>query len=159
MELAGELFSVTRLKRALLANWRLVVGTTIGTAAASLITAAILPPVYQATATILPRQDQSALGLLAASGAVPGGLPLGGLLGKAMGAVDLVDILSSRAMASRVISALRLRSKLSGWRDQEQLEDKLVKMVKIEPPSLGRQVIVIRADAPSPSLAAAIANG
>lgn len=132
---------------------------TVVTAIAALIISFALPKQYMSEASILPRAGNDASGAIAASLAAQLG-PAAGMFG-GLGSgktAELVEILSSRSMAERIIAVCGLERELKGWKHREDLVTKVQKMTTIVPPSLKNRVIGIKVYAPSPELAAAMAN-
>lgn len=139
-----------------------IAAITLLTAIVTLSVSLVLPKKYVSEATLLPTSSNDpgavfAAGLASQLGAVSslGGI---GMLGSDKG-VELVEILSSRSMAKRVIAEQQLDQRLSGWSNKNQLISALQKITTITPPSLKNKVIRIRVEAPEPELAADIANG
>lgn len=136
---------------------RLIAAITLATTALALALALILPRSYTAKATLLPTQGESG-GMM--SGIAAQLLPSAGMLGLMGGSKssDLVEILSSRSMAERVISVCQLDRELKGWKTRSQLVAQVMEKVSITPPSLKSAIIVVEAEAPSAELAAKMAN-
>lgn len=140
----------------------LIFGITVFTTLSSMGISFFLPKVYLANATVLPTAapdmgSSLAAGISAQLGAAAGFLGgVGSLSGGKSG--DLVDILSSRAMAERVIAACDLERKLKGGTTHNGLVSQLMEMTTIVPPNIKNKVIEIKVEAPGPEQATIIAN-
>ncbi len=116
-----------------------------------------LPRVFEADATILPNTGSEAMSSLATGLASQIGVSgFAGVRGGRTG--DLVEILSSRSMASRVIDKLKLDRVLLGWNTRNELLHKLVDMRSIVSPTSRNKSISIRIEASSATLSASIAD-
>lgn len=81
---------------------------------------------------------------------------LGGLANNQ--SADLVEILSSRSMANRIITRQNLDKELKGWKHRSELTNRLIKMTTIVPPTLKNKTLTIKVEAPTAALASTIAN-
>lgn len=144
--------------------WRqrtLIAGVTSLATCAALGISFLLPKTYTANATMLPNANMNTTGSMAAVLASQLG-PAAGMLGMIGGnaTTDLVEILSSRTMASRVANQLRAdlahESKENLTRAQQV--KKLQKMVEVTAPTIKNRVVDISVSASRPDLAANIAN-
>lgn len=118
-----------------------------------------LPKTYTAESTILPVAGNDTASALAAGIAAQFG-PAAAMLGSMNNGKtsDLIEILGSRTMTTRVIEKCNLEEKLGGWKHRSDLIEKLNEMTTISGPTLKNKLISIRVDAKDPSLSAAIAN-
>lgn len=127
----------------------------------SLAISFVIPKTYAADATILPRMSADPGSAIAAGMAAQLGAAgmLGGLGLASNKTGDLVEILSSRSMAERIIERCQLEREFQGWKTRGQLVNRVLRMRTITPPSIKNKVIGIHVDAPRAELAALIANG
>jgi len=153
----SEGVSLSLLKDPLVRQWRLISACALVAAGLGLVVSFLLPPVFDATATILPRRSQETSSLAMLGASLGAGGAMLDLFSGGKGA-DLTEILSSRAMAERVIHKLSLEQKLKGWKTRNQLVDKVRKLVKVKTPSVRTTAISIVASGPTAELASAIAN-
>ena len=118
-----------------------------------------LPKTYVAEASILPMSSSDPGAALAAGLSAQLG-PMANMLGimSSNKSADLTEILNSRSMANRVITAYNLDKEMDGWKHQSELTSKLKKMTTIVPPSLKSKILTIKVSAPTASLAEKIAN-
>jgi len=126
----------------------------------------LITPTYEATTTILPRQQARGglAGLLAgglgALGEMAGnGLPLNLLSGAANNTpLDLRGILESRSLTERVIKSLQLERLYPKVGNHDELVAAIFKLREIRSPDLRDPFISITAHAADPALAANLAN-
>ena len=147
------------LSRELWQSKRLIAGVTVFTTMSAIILSLVLPKTYSAEASILPLRGGDSSALLAAGIASQLGA-MGGMLGGIPGdkSADLVEILSSRTMANRLIERYSLDKEFSGWKHRSELTTKLRKITTISAPTLKNNTLTIRVEAPKAGLAAQIAN-
>lgn len=119
----------------------------------------VLPQVYESETTLLPREGNSQFSALFAglAGQAGGTLPMGLLGGNNKGA-DLKEVALSRTVLDRVIDKLGLAKKFEDLDSRDALRKKVRKMVKVVPPTLKNNVLIIRAEANDAQLAADLAN-
>lgn len=138
----------------------LILGTAAITALSAMGVSFLLPKTYTADATVLPVTGSDA-GMALAAGLASQMAPAVGLLGGLGGgskSAELVEILSSRSMAERVITNYHLDNELKGWKSKTDLIVRVRKMTTVVGPSLKNKVITIQVKAPRAELAAVIAN-
>ena len=121
-----------------------------------------LPKTFKAEATLLPANapdptNAISAGISSQIGAAAGLLGGMGLLNTNRSA-DLVEILRSRTMASRVIAAGNLDKVLHGWKSKGQLVSQLQEMVTITAPDLKNKLITIQVETSDAALSARITN-
>jgi len=121
----------------------------------------VLPKTYNANATVLPTTNTNTAGSMAAVLASQLG-PAAGMLGMMGGSAttDLVEILSSRTMASRVATELKLdqEKEFKENTTRAQLIEVLQEMVEVTAPTIKNRLVSISVNASRPDLAANIAN-
>lgn len=155
---ANEL-DLVAISRELWRQKKLIIGVTAVTTVSALVISLIMPKVYSAEATILPTRGGDSGALLAAGIAAQLG-PMSSMLGGVSGgkSADLVEILSSRTMANRLIDRYSLEKEFSGWKHRIELTTKLRKTTWISPPTLKNNTLSIRVEASKAELASRIAN-
>ncbi len=161
LSLSEDSFDVIRLYRALWSGRRIIGIVATLTTVVVIVVTLFLPRIYIAEATVLPMTGNDPTSMIAAglssqlgpAASILGGVHLGG--GRT---ADLVEILSSRTMAGRVIERCTLEKELKGWKTRNGLVSKVQKMTKVTAPSMANKVVAIRVKAPSADLAARMAN-
>lgn len=142
--------------------WRqktMIIGVTALTTLSALLISLALPKTYTAEATLLPMNGGDSGAALAAGIAAQLG-PMAGMLSGMGGnrSADLIEILSSRSMANRVITRNHLDKELKGWKHRSELTARLKAMTTVMAPTLNSKTVIIKVEAPTPELASTIAN-
>ncbi|MNS36120.1 cryptic autophosphorylating protein tyrosine kinase Etk [compost metagenome] len=147
------------LARSLWRQKALILGVSAFTTLSALLISFALPKTYSAEATLLPMSGGDSSAAFAAGIAAQLG-PMASMLGGLSGnkSADLVEILSSRSMANRVITSYHLDKEVKGWKHRSELTAKLMKMTTIVAPTLKSKTLTIKVQAPSAELASKIAN-
>lgn len=118
-----------------------------------------MPKVFVSEASILPLPKAGESSELLAAGMASQVGPVSALLGgfSVEKTPDLIELLSSRAMAVRVLERQAIKNALGGTKSQVEMVDALRDRVSISP-STRAMAILIRVEAFEPQLAADIAN-
>lgn len=138
-------------------HFRFILLCTLLAGLTAFVLSLVIPKVYRAEVTLLPRQSSGGLSSLIGLSGAESMLPFGSMLG-ARKNEDLAEILVSRSMTERVVGKLNLGKAISGWKTQEELVEIVRKSVKILPANIKVKVITIQAEAKDSALAANIAN-